>query len=1512
MKSTTSPAFEKLRPERANSDLSISVGDINVGGNVEGNIVVGNRNVIGDNNVICEVHNSHGVVINLQAPPSINRRDVNQQPPRSPRGFVGREYELKGLEQHIRAGEAVLIYGQDGIGKTALVKKAANSEAALSMPDGVLYVEGVDEENILGPHDILQHLFDKLFISNPEVKATDSIVETYLSNTRPLVILDHVELSASSLNRFPDLLPNGALVVSSQNALSGDAYESIHLTALVHEDAIQLFAQKSGVALDASARQIIDPICSLLGDIPLAITKIAQAIHENRLTLTIVANGLKTIRPSSQNNVQSALERSFGLIYSILNREEREMLSITAAAPGKSVDRVWLESLTGGEKTSQALESLELLYSNSPRLRLPEGIKEVLQFDRKNILALRKLLLGHLLDELKYRSLDFNFLADELGNILGLIRWASNEKRWSDVIALGRAVDPYLVLHGLWDAWETVLKQILVAGQNIKDIAVRGWALHQLGTREIGVGSRKQAEELLRRALRIRISQRDMVGAAYTLHNLKIILPPGSTDQPKEPDEPKQEFQSTEQTSSPGVKPHPSFWKEILRFFEGRAWILPAAAALLVVVILGLILRPSLSLDIQANPVRYNPVGQVIEYSYVVDNPGLIRLTGPVFVTDDRTQVRCPTLRSIGNKDNFLDWNETVTCSDFYVITEADVKNGSVTNTAMAWAGEVGPKSKSKSVTITFDPDYVTLSKQADRTTYKNAGETITFAYIITNVGTQALSGPVTVTDDSLKVTCPEINKVGNQDSSLDPSEALTCIAPYTITEQDILNGSVTNTAFAQVGNITSEPQPVTIYAILPSTLGLTKSVDPQTFKDIGEEIRYTYFVTNHGKEPMNGSVTVEDDKTRVACPDVRKVGNQDDLLDPGETLACAASYFITQTDIDRGIVTNTAWAVAGDVKSEPQSTTIYLKMPPPILFKSADRETYQVVGEEIKYTYVISNRSQVPLNGPVTIKDDKTLVTCPDILQTRNQNAILGPGDSLTCTATYTITEADVRNGSVTNTAWTSVGEFNLEPQAVTIYWTPPSTLNLVKSADPEAYEKAGQTIKYSYFITIAGKGSLQGPVTVADDKIQVACPELRTIGNQNDSLEPGELLTCTASYMITEEDIKNGSVTNTGTAVAGNVTSRPSSVTIHEKALVLTKSAAPQSYKTVGQQIQYTYVITGRSILPLKGPATVSDDRLQVACPEVKTVGNQDEFLDWNENLTCTGSYSITQADLDNHSLTNIAVASAGDVNSEPATITLAGDTEPGLLLKKTARPEEYNSVGEVITYTYVITNNGNVTLSSPFTITDDHIDNGKTFNCETDHQQLASNESITCTNTRTYTISQADFNFENSSVTNNASASGVYRRQPILSPTVTATVVCPYPPERWIPYIVETGETLSHISTWYQNITVADLLRENCMGLVTDIFEGQTLYVPGRPPLSTISGFIRDTQGQPLKNTPVTLINVNTGAPRTIITGAFGEYTFSGLEPGVYRIFQVTFPLLRRGDHQTQDFVIIPVPP
>ncbi len=145
---------------------------------------------------------------------------------------------------------------------------------------------------------------------------------------------------------------------------------------------------------------------------------------------------------------------------------------------------------------------------------------------------------------------------------------------------------------------------------------------------------------------------------------------------------------------------------------------------------------------------------------------------------------------------------------------------------------------------------------------------------------------------------------------------------------------------------------------------------------------------------------------------------------------------------------------------------------------------------------------------------------------------------------------------------------------------------------------------------------------------------------------------------------------------------------------ALSLAKSITSSGpYNAVGAVIGYSYVIGNTGNVPLTG-VTLTDDKIPNAAaftcstplPATIPVGG---------NVTCSANYTTTQADFDAGSVVNSAEASAdtGAPATDSETATLVRDRE--LTLVKTASPLTYDSVGDVINYTYVVTNTGNVTV-------------------------------------------------------------------------------------------------------------------------------------------------------------------------------------------------------------------------
>ena len=506
--------------------------NIQVGGNIEGNIVVGDNNLV--------VNTNHGTIIYKQAGPQVKKREFAPQPPRAPRGFVNRTTELQKLEEWISTNEIVLLHGADGLGKSSLIRQAANSAAAKSMPGGVIPLEPFAADGQMsGPNDVIQKLFDALFESDPQLKVDATTARTYLSNTRPLILLDEVPLPQQLQRTLPELFPQGAIIMAADVAGAGD-FQRLLVGPLPRQESIGLLANRAGLEINDGNYSTLDAVCDRLGDVSLGIVITGNVIRETGATPAETLNYLQGESAASPTvpipttlyhtpaMAQSALDRAFSFAFSRLKPEEQKILATAAITPGLSMTPEWLNSALGGVDASafiERLKALELLFANSPRLRIQPGFRTAAQ-KAANGLVSENDVYTHLLQFLDNGLSDPAFIADELGNFLGTLTWAARHANWTAVIRLGRAIDAYLTLHGLWDAWEAVLGLVRDAALASGNALVEGWVLHQLGTRLLALGDKPGAEKLLREALRIRQQIGDTTGAAYTRHNLNLVAPP--------------------------------------------------------------------------------------------------------------------------------------------------------------------------------------------------------------------------------------------------------------------------------------------------------------------------------------------------------------------------------------------------------------------------------------------------------------------------------------------------------------------------------------------------------------------------------------------------------------------------------------------------------------------------------------------------------------------------------------------------------------------------------------------------------------------------------------------------------------------------------------------------------------------------------------------------------------------------------------------------------------------------
>ncbi len=697
----------------------------------------------------------------------------------------------------------------------------------------------------------------------------------------------------------------------------------------------------------------------------------------------------------------------------------------------------------------------------------------------------------------------------------------------------------------------------------------------------------------------------------------------------------------------------------------------------------------------------------------------------------------------------------------------------------------------------------VTLDKTSGTPTFTSVGQVVTYNYALRNIGSVWIENFSVSDNKAGTVTCPA--------TRVNPGETLNCTKAYTITQADFDNESVTNTATAigspQAGSLGPVTDAVTITGPAGSpAIDVSKTAAPSPFGVVGSTITYTFPVRNTGNVTLTNIVVTDPLIPAFTCSIA--------ALAPGITNStCTATYTVKQSDLNAGSIVNTASVTSRAPKGATITDTGTRTTPGPtqtrslFIDKTSPTATYSAVGNTISYSYLIRNTGNVTLTTAITVADNKTTVTCPAFPVTG-----LAPNATVTCSATYSVTQADLNAGNVTNIASAASGATTSPTDSVTVNATQNRALTVDKTSSTTSFNAVGDTVSYSYLVRNTGNVTLTQPVTVADNKTAVSCPALPPGG-----LTPNATLTCTATYVATQVDLNAGGVTNIGSATSGPTTSPIDTVTVpaaQTRSMTMDKTATAVNF-VGGGSVTYQYVVANTGNVTLTAPVTVTDNRITpVNCPALPPGG-----LAPNATLTCAATYAVTGDDLDIGSITNIAQATSGATTSPQDSVTVPTGANPALTIVKSTATTGFNNVGDVITYTYTVTNTGNVSFTRQIRVNDDKAGNFLCFTA-TPGNPLNPLEVGTCN--RSYTVTQTDL--DNGSVTNQANASTTYgiANLPVTSPLDDVTVNATQDPELATTKSVTTlpvttvGQVLTYSITvantgdvTVRNITVSDPL-------------------------------------------------------------------------------------------------------
>ncbi|WP_158800643.1 gliding motility-associated C-terminal domain-containing protein [Pedobacter sp. L105] len=645
----------------------------------------------------------------------------------------------------------------------------------------------------------------------------------------------------------------------------------------------------------------------------------------------------------------------------------------------------------------------------------------------------------------------------------------------------------------------------------------------------------------------------------------------------------------------------------------------------------------------------------------------------------------------------------------------------------------------------------------------------IHYTLTISNTGNVTLNN-FTLTDTKLSAFIIPANM------QLAPGQSMAYTGDYAVTQADKDADQVTNMAkvtalsnlgtrvFDNSGTAVSNDLPTVVPIPEMSSIALVKT---GVYTADTNTINYTFTVTNTGTVTLK-NVAMTDPKINVPFI-FSPAGN----LAPGKTTVATAVYAVPADDKDVGEVINTATVTANsssktvsDISGTAQNNDL------PTVVIVSDRPAVNLVktgvlsndGNTVTYSFIINNTGDLTLQHLI-LTDAKL----PGTLAIDPAQSVR-PGASKTLTAIYTVTQAEkdahrvVNSASITGTSFTGLtisdvsgtNPLNDDPTVIAVPENP--SVKLVKTGILSTDEN---TITYTFTLTNTGSVTLKG-LTLTDVKLPAF------IIDPSETLSPGANKILTAIYTVTQAEKDAGTVTNTavatGVSPAGTIVNDVSGTTQDNDnatviavplvgAMKVTKLANGTIPITPGNLVNYTLKVTNIGTVTLRN-ISVNDPNAVV------TGGSPIPALASQESAEVTATHQLTQSDIDAGKVINQATAngtmpdgsSVIQLSDDPSTVavndpTITPITEQGALaLVKTGI---VNANATIITYTFTVTNTGNVTLKN-ITLSDPLL-GGMISQSPSD---LSPGQSIVITHS--YNMTQQDR--DNAKVTNSATATAL----------------------------------------------------------------------------------------------------------------------------------------------------------
>ncbi|WP_405907352.1 hypothetical protein OG742_19980 [Streptomyces sp. NBC_00828] len=232
------------------------MGSININGDVGGQVVVGEHNVV--------INAQYGAQVSYRAEgsPRVRPRQHPHGPAiyRRTAALIGRDSELAAIGAWLARGKPVQVFGPPGIGKSALLRRFAADQATHGHPLVHLTATGMPIE------DLLQEIFQACYETEngrdlDSYKPEPATLRRLLGSLQVMLVIDDLQVSPEDMAVLVNTMRGCDLLTASVEWTAGVDNRPMRLEGLPEDAAFALLVRELGRALygyelDAARRLI--------------------------------------------------------------------------------------------------------------------------------------------------------------------------------------------------------------------------------------------------------------------------------------------------------------------------------------------------------------------------------------------------------------------------------------------------------------------------------------------------------------------------------------------------------------------------------------------------------------------------------------------------------------------------------------------------------------------------------------------------------------------------------------------------------------------------------------------------------------------------------------------------------------------------------------------------------------------------------------------------------------------------------------------------------------------------------------------------------------------------------------------------------------------------------------------------------------------------------------------------------------------------------------------------------